>query len=473
MTRRRQLLRWARDNPERIVAQFLALEQAVRDLKTKLRALEDRLAQNSANSSKPPSSDGLAKKPTPQSLRKKSGRKPGGQPGHAGRTLQRVKHPDRIQRHRLEICPHCCGAAVGRQAALDYESRQVFDLPERSLEVTEHQAEIKCCPECGEQVRAEFPVGVNAPAQYGPRFTGMMVYLNQQHFIAYDRLTQLCEDLFGQPLSTGTLVAANAQAYGNLGVFERAVVRQLTQAPAVHLDESGVRVQNQLHWLHVACTASATFYGVHPKRGTAALDFFGIVGVCRRWVVHDHWRPYFAYQNCLHALCNQHLLRELRFFWEQEHAAWAKQLSDLLLEFHRRRQAHGPLNERACKRAWKRYRVVLRRGRYRHPRRGVGGAQSGAANLLDRLEDFEQNVLAFLWEEAVPFTNNQAERDIRMVKVRQKISGCFRTLRGAQVFCRIRGSISACRKRGLNIWEALSRAMIGRPFIPSAPACGH
>jgi transposase len=302
-----------------------------------------------------------------------------------------------------------------------------------------------------------------------------MVYLNQQQLLPYDRLAQLCEDLFGQPLSAGTLVAANERAFEQLEPFAQALVNQVPQAPVVHLDESGLRVAGKLHWLHVASTSQLTFYGVHPKRGTEAMDALGIVGACRQWVVHDHWKPYFSYQECLHALCNQHLLRELKFLWEEQQEVWARQLSDLLLALHRRRQRHGGLGEHQFKRALKDYRAVVRRGRHRHPRRPSGQgrcAQSKAAKLLDRLEDFEGSILAFLWDEQVPFTNNQGEQDIRMVKVRQKISGCFRTLHGAQMFCRIRSYLSTCRKQGRNLWEAIQMAVLGKPFIPSAPHAG-
>ena len=265
-----------------------------------------------------------------------------------------------------------------------------------------------------------------------------MVYLNQQQLLPYDRLAQLCEDIFGQPLSAATLAAANERAYQQLEPFAQARGRpKCRKRPVVHLDESGLRVAGKLHWLHVASTATLTCYGVHPKRGAEAMDALGIVGACRQWVVHDHWKPYFSYEQCQHALCNEHLLRELKFLWEEQQEVWARQMSDLLLALHRRRQKHGEFNERQFKRALQRYRNVVRRGRYRHPRLAPGQgrcAQSKAANLLDRLEDFDWNILAFLWDGRVPFTNNQAEQDIRMIKVRQKISGCFRTLRGAQMF---------------------------------------
>jgi transposase len=432
------------------------------------------LGRNSTNSHQPPATDGLAK-PAPKSLRKKAGRRPGGQPGHPGHTLLPVKHPDHLEGHRLAGCPHCGGPGLQREPVLDYERRQVFELPPQTLVVTEHRAEIECCPHCGQTVRAEFPAGVGAPVQYGPRFQGLLVYLNQQQLLPYDRLAQLCADLFGQPLSAGTLATANERTFAQLAPFAQALIRRVPQAPVVHLDESGLRVAGALHWLHVAATADLTCYGVHPKRGTEAMTALGVVGACRQWVVHDHWKPYFTYQECLHALCNQHLLRELKFLWEEQQEGWARALSDLLLALYRRRQQRGEFNERQFKRARQRYHKVARRGRYRHPRRAPGrdwAAQSKAANLLDRLEDFDWNILAFLWDGRVPFTNNQAEQDIRMIKVRQKISGCFRTLQGAEQFCRIRSYLSTCRKQGHNLWQALQRAVVGQPFMPTAPPAG-
>jgi transposase len=474
MFTREELMPLARSQPEALVEIILVLQERLAQLEQRVKQLEAQLARNSQNSNRPPSSDGLSK-PNPKSLRTPSGRKPGGQPGHPGQTLQRIKNPDHTLIHELAVCPQCGGGGLNREPVLDYESRQIFDLPPRSLEVTEHRAQIKCCPHCAAQVRAEFPAGVSAPVQYGPRFQSLMVYLNQQQLLPYDRLAQLCEDLFGQPLSAGTLVAANERTFAQLEPFAQALSQQVPQAPVVHLDESGLRVAGTLHWLHVASTSQLTFYGVHPKRGTEAMDALGIIGACRQWVVHDHWKPYFSYQECLHALCNQHLLRELKFLWEEQQEVWARQLSDLLLALHRRRQKHGGLGECQFKRALKDYRAVVRRGRCRHPRQPSGRgrcAQSKAANLLDRLEDFEESILAFLWDEQVPFTNNQGEQDIRMVKVRQKISGCFRTLDGAQMFCRIRSYLSTCRKQGRNLWEAIQMAVLGKPFIPSTPHAG-
>ena len=473
MSRRQQLLQLAKRGVGALIKLVLGLETKVQALQRQVQELKDRLALTSRNSSKPPSADGLAK-PMPKSLRKKTGRKRGGQPGHPGKTLVPVAKPDHTVLHRLGSCP--CGKCPGRslrdEPVLDYEKRQVFELPQKPLEVTEHQAEIKRCPISGALVRAAFAEGVNAPAQYGPRFRALMIYLNNRQFIPYNRLTELCEDLYGQPLSEATIVAVNKRAFENLESFEQRLKVLLPQAPLNHCDESGLRVAGRLHWLHVVSNAQLTFYGAHPKRGTEAMDEFNILPQCKGWIIHDHFKAYFTYENCLHALCNQHHLRELKFLYEEHQEAWAEELSCFLIQANERGQREGILDEKGFKKALAGYRAILAKGRRRHPRSQGRGAQGKAANLLDRLEDYDLCVLAFLFDPDVPFTNNQGERDIRMEKVRQKISGCFRTLQGARVFARIRSYISTCRKQGRNILDAIENAILGNPFIPSLPNRG-
>jgi transposase len=474
MNRRQQLCRLARRCLSKLIDLTLRLETEVRQLRRQVKELKARLALNSRNSSKPPSSDGLAKKPNPKSLRQKTGRRPGGQPGRVGRTLQPRARADHVKVHALSRCP--CGLCQGRslqhEPVLGHEKRQVFELPLKPLEVTEHQAEIKRCPVSGCLVSAPFPEGVNAPAQYGPRFKAQMVYFNVEHFIPYQRLTRICDDLYGQPLSEATVVAANQRTYDHLARFERRIVQLLPQAPLNGCDESGLRVAKSLHWLHVVSNPWLTFYGVHAKRGREAMDQFGILPRCRHWLIHDHWKPYFAYDDCLHALCNEHHLRELKFVAEEYQERWAQEMSRFLLDCLEQRNRQGVLNKRQFKKIQAQYRALLKKGRSDHPRRADRGSQSKAANLLDRLEDFELSVLAFTVFEEVPFTNNGAERDIRMEKTKQKISGCFRTLHGACVFARLRSYISTCRKRGRNILEELQKAVLGKPFMPSGFPAG-
>jgi transposase len=474
---REGLLAQARREPEAVVDRLLAAERRVEELLAENRALKGRLALNSSNSSKPPSSDGLEKPPVLPSLRVKSGRKPGGQPGHPGHALEPMKNPRYTRVHSLKACPcgQCGGVSLENVPVLDYECRQVIDLPILRMEATDHRAEIKRCPVSGRTVKAAFPEGVEAHVQYGPHFRGLTIYLFNEQILPFDRLRKTCRDLFGQTLSLGTLTQTNARAYETLAPVESAIIRGLAQAPALHADESGLRVAGRLHWLHVASTSGLTFYGVHGRRGAEAMDALGILPSCRSWLVHDHWKPYYKYQ-ALHALCNQHLLRELKLLSEQFAQRWAARLSRFLLKWKNDPRTKTGLNEQLFLLAHRRYRAILRDGRLTHPRRKPGqgrSKQDKATNLLDRLEDYDLCVLAFLCDPNVPFTNNQAEQDIRMIKVKQKISGCFRTLAGAQCFARIRSYLSTCRKQGLNLWDACFQAAIGQPFMPNLPCSGN
>ena len=310
--------------------------------------------------------------------------------------------------------------------------------------------------------------------QYGPNFRGLTLYLFNQQLLPFDRLRQTCLDLFGQSLSLGTLTQTNQCAYHALDSVESATIRGITQAAVVHVDESGLRVAGSLHWLHVACTPELTHYGVHANRGTVAMDALGVLPHCRQWLVHDHWKAYYKYE-AMHALCNQHLLRELKFLAEEQSEAWASELSTFLIEWKRDPLTSLGLDEEQFRQAHRRYRLILRQGRRNHPRRRHGQGrtqQDKATNLLDRLEDYDLSVLAFLIDPRVPFTNNQGEQDIRMIKVKQKISGCFRTLDGAQVFARIRGYLSTCRKQGHSLWDACRRLVLSQPFMPKVAASG-
>lgn len=469
LTQREQLLHLARYQPEKLVDRLMAAEKRVENLEAKVRQLEQKQALNSTNSNKPPSSDGLTKAP-PRSLRTRSERKPGGQPGHPGHTLKQVEKPDLVQVHQLERCPcgQCGGVSLRRQPVVDYENRQVFDLPPLKLIVTQHQAEIKECPVSGQRVTATFPQWVEAPTQYGQRFQGLMLYLFNQQFLPFDRLRQFCRDIFGQPISTGTLTQINQRAYRALAPFETALIQELIQAPVVNVDESGVRVAGKLHWLHVTCTPVLTFYGIHDRRGSEAMDALGVLPHFRHWLVHDHWKPYYKYE-ALHALCNQHLLRELKFLSEVLDLGWARRLTHFLIQWKDDPLTQEGLTEGQFKKAHAHYQAILRHGRVDHPRRKPGqgrSKQDKATNLLDRLEDYDLCVLAFLLDPDVPFTNNLGEQAIRMVKVKQKISGCFRTLAGAQCFARVRGYLSTCRKQGYSIWGACQMVAIGQPFMP-------
>ena len=467
-----QLLDIAKTNPEALVDIILALQEQVQILTQRITQLEQQINKNSRNSSKPPSSDGL-KKPKPKSLRKRSGKKRGGQKGHKGHHLEKVEEPDYIIPLSVTSCS--CRADLSSVPVSRYDCRQVFELPEPKLEVFQYQSEIKICPGCGQTAKAPFPEGVNAPVQYGPRFRGMLVYMQNQQFIPADRLRRLVSDLYGTPVSVATILDASSRSYNNLAPFEESLVNALADSEVLHADESGVRTVKKLYWLHSAGTESLTFYGVHEKRGTAAMDHFNILPDFQGRLIHDFWKPYLSY-DCDHGLCNAHHLRELTFLFEQQGQIWAKKMFDLLLDMNDfvSEQSNQLTSEQ--KEPWlKQYHEILSQGWEANPlpkkppkKKKGQQAKSKAQNLLTRFSDFEDSALAFLHDINVPFTNNLAEQDIRMLKVRLKISGCFRTVEGAKHFARIRSYFSTARKQGRNILDSITDAIKGMPFMPVA-----
>jgi len=489
MLSREQALAIYHAGPELVVrvllemdARIHALEQQVQDLSARLdvsekrvRDLEDQLAKNSRNSSKPPSTDGF-KKPSPKSLRKKGQRNSGGQPGHMGHTLKMVEEPDHTEVHRVEEC-ECCHRSLADHEPECVEKRQVHDLPPRRLVVTEHQAEIKLCA-CGHLNKAAFPEGVNAPVKYGPRARAAAVYLNNYQFLPYERTCELLDDLLACPMSEGTLANIIAECHERLEDPVARIKEQIAQAAVLHFDETGSRVEGKLWWLHVASSVNATYYAIHRKRGSEAFDAIGILPDFIGRAVHDFWKPYFGY-SCLHGLCNAHHLRELIFVHEQHQQQWADHMIDCLLDIKdvvdQAAQTTDRLPEKQIQAFEARYQQILDQGYAQNPlpprpanakkKRGRR-KKTKPRNLLERLDEHRQEVLAFMYDFNVPFENNLAERDIRMMKVQQKISGMFRTEEGAKAFCRIRSYISTARKNAVGAIDALARLFNGTSFVP-------
>ena len=449
-----------------------AQQEQIQKLLEQIQALQNRLDKDSHNSHKPPASDGLGKKPV--SLRAKSGRNPGGQPGHRGRTLEFSEHPDQVVIHSPTCCG-ACGTSLEGAPALASERRQVVDLPPLALEVTEHRSEHKVCPACGCSNRGVFPVEATAFVQYGPRVQALGLYLLDYQLLPYKRIARLFADLFNAPLSPGLLFEAQHRASRTLEPVVAAIRKALQKAAVVHFDETGFRVEGVLHWLHAASTASLTAYAWHKKRGKIGMDAADVLPHFGGRAVHDGYQSYQQYV-CRHALCNAHHLRELTALYEQTGAQWAKELRHLLVEIKTAVEAakqHGKIRLSVLQEAHfeGRYRHLLKQGFAANPppapipgKRGRP-KQSTARNLLARLQQ-EEAVLAFMYDFAVPFDNNQAERDIRMMKLQQKISGCFRSRAGAEAFCRIRSYICTLQKQGQPILSALEHVFRGTPVYP-------
>jgi transposase len=471
--------------------QLLAERQLNHQLRSRIRELEHEIERgataavlDSHNSSMPPSLDPPWKKvKRTRSLRQKSGMKAGGQLGHRGRTLRQVEQPDAVIIHAPEAC-RACGKSLKRVRATGCVRRQVFDLMNGQMRVTEHRALLACCPRCGAKTAAGFPAGVRAPVQYGPGVLARVCYLHLYQLLPVARTSEAMRDLFGCPVSWATIERASRLSSSKLVRCEQRIKAAVRASAVIGVDETGLRVAGGNGWVHVARTERLTHLAYDARRGKAAMDEVGILPQFRGTLVRDGYLSYTRFERCRHSLCNAHLLRELVFIEETcpEQKVWTVPLSKLLLKIKAaaaKARANGEAelseSERRC---WlKGYDRLVRRAEKLNPpaakSRGEPGSkrisQPTPRKLSDRLRRRRDEVLRFMTDLSVPFDNNGSERDLRMVKLQQKTSGCFRTPDGARSFCRVRSYLSTARKQRHSLLRALERALAGKPLpFPAA-----
>ena len=458
------------------LAEVTGLREQVAVLQAQVADLAARVRQNSKNSSKPPSSDGLGK-PAPKSLRKKTGRRPGRPKGQPGATMQLTDRPDHLVRHVPGCCAGCGGSLDGA-AETRGERRQVTEIPPVRAEVTEHQAVELECGRCGARTRGQVPDGVIAPAQYGPRAAALGAYLWHGQFLSRDRACAAMAEMFGCAPSPGALAAMTRKIAGLIAPALDATARALIAAEVAHFDETGFRVAGKLAWVHSASSGKFVLVTVHAKRGTEAMKAAGVLPSFAGIACHDAWKPYDSYDGVAgHALCGAHLLRELIAVTETgtaDDVIWAQQAIDALLELKgtaeaAREAGHGAIDPEILEKQSRWYReaadagIVLnaaRRSKLQKKRNAL------ATRMRDRADDY----LRYARDLRVPFDNSEAERVIRMSKLRIKVSGSMRSMAGAETFCAIRSYLATASRHGISWLDALTRAAQGDPWIPPAHA---
>lgn len=469
---------------ERLRQENQALQQMLKQALERLaeaeqtiKQLKEQLGQNSRNSSWPSSRD--KNRPKPKSRRQKSKRKAGGQKGHKGHTLEIASEPDVVEKHRPKNCAHCHQAFDEKAQVVDLKKRQVLDLPPLRFLITEHQAEKLCCQECGRMTMASFPEGVTHQVQYGQRVKQLAIYLKSEQFIPYERSRQLLADLFNLPITTGTLQNFVAQGAKAVEPVVEKIKKAIIVSEVAHADETGFYIKGKRTWLHTVSTLTLTYFAAHAKRGYQATHEIGILPDLEGVLMHDFWQAYLKYKQIIHALCHAHHLRDLTAIVENDKQEWAWLMIGFLLSAKQlveeaKLAGADQLTDEQLRRIDQLYEAILSIGLIENPLpetpppKGKRGRhkKTKARNLLERFIKHKPLMLRFIHDFKVPFDNNLAERDIRMMKVQQKVSGCFRSWDGAKQFCLLRSYISTVRKQGLNVWEALGSLFQGHAFIP-------
>jgi len=459
---------------EAVVAKFMEFD-------ARLKRLEEIIGMNSTNSSKPPSTDNKltkTKKPSTSNSKKKRG----AQVGHKGKSLKIVATPDTTKVLLPTNCS-CCDSPLKNINSSKYEKRQLFDLPDVKIQITEYQAHSLKCKKCSTLNKAEFPNNINATTQYGDNLKSLVSYLNAYQMLPYERIVETIQDLTSHKMSTGTIYNFLNTSYEKLENFENRLKQSLLKEKVLHSDETGVNIRAKLHWIHVASSSTMTYYMLHQKRGRVAMDNMEIIPNYSGVLVHDHWTPYNKYTNCTHSYCNAHILRELNGITEKENTVWSEDMHQLLINMniavHKAKENDKfSLSQPQIQKFLKNYRKIIENANNYYPppdtstKRGKGRPkQAKGKNLLDRLLKYQDETLRFLSDFRVPFTNNLAERDLRMIKVKEKISGSFASFKGGEIFCRIRSYISTLKKNNIAVLQGLRDALVGKSYITVGGRC--
>ena len=459
---------------EAVVAKFMEFD-------ARLKRLEEIIGMNSTNSSKPPSTDNKLTK-TKKTSNSNSKKKRGAQVGHKGKSLKIVATPDTLK-VLLPINCSCCDNSLKNIDSSKYEKRQLFDLPDIKMQVTEYQAHSIKCKKCNTINKAKFPDNIKANAQYGENLKSFVSYLNCYQMLPYERITETIEDLTSHKMSSGTIYNFLNTNYDKLDKFEKTLKESLLKEEVLNSDETGINIKAKLHWIHVASSSIMTYYMLHAKRGRVAMDDMDVIPNYKGILVHDHWTPYNKYTNCTHSYCNAHILRELNGITEKESVVWSQDMHTLLtnmnIAVHKAKESDKTtLSQAQINKFIKNYEKIIKSANNYYPppteklqnARGRPKQEKGK-NLLDRLSKYQDETLRFLSDFRVPFTNNLAERDLRMIKVKEKISGSFASFKGGEIFCRIRSYISTLKKNNIPVLQGLKSALVGRAYIPVRVGC--
>ena len=472
-----EAIEFCKNDPESAAKIILMVER----LEKRIKELEFKLNMNSTNSSKPPSTDNklTKKKKLSNSTSKK---KRGAQAGHKGKSLKMVATPDKTEL-LLPVSCSCCGSSLEDIDSLKYEKRQLFDLPDIKMQVTEYQAHTKECPHCHMQNKAQFPNNIKATTQYGDNLKSLVSYLNAYQMLPYERIAETIEDLTSHKIGVGTIYNFLNRYYEKLENFESSLKQSLLKEDILHGDETGVNIRSKLHWIHVASSSVMTYYMLHEKRGTIAMDAMEIIPSYEGILLHDHWRPYNRYTNCTHSYCNAHILRELNGITQKEQVVWSQDMHTLLtnmnIAVHKAKDSSkNSLSQAQINKFLKNYEKIITSANNYYPppdknqKKAKGRhKQEKGKNLLDRLSKYQDETLRFLSDFRVPFTNNLAERDLRMIKVKEKISGSFASFKGGEIFCRIRSYISTLKKNNIAVLAGLRDALDDKAYVPVGVGC--